>query len=226
MAASCVDDYSHPVAFIRGRAMELPKTIAGLDARKVREMFKDLMKRETEYTWKDGVPSVVIRRVTPELIAASLHASTEAAERIQVELVSEGWIEPAKFVPSTRGMALAQHVDRPRLTRAEAEGILDKALEWADRTNADPEARVKIKSIDLFGSLLRDQNDVGDVDLFVEFTTMDLGTDLESEDLAREDELGAELVAISEYISPSSDLDRMIMDVPSQRIFPTSRMAS
>lgn len=201
--------------------MELPKRIAGADARQVREMFKTLMEAETEYVWKDGAPSIVVRRVTPDLIVSTLNVSATEAQRIQMELVAEGWIESDKFVPTTKGMALAQHIDRPRLPRAEAERILDKVVDWADRINAQPNARVKVKAIHLFGSLERGAPDVADIDLFVEFTTMDLGMELQPEDTDCESELVEELVSISEYISPSNEFDRLKMsDVPCRQVYP------
>jgi hypothetical protein len=79
---------------------------------------------------------------------------------------------------------------------------------------------VRSRTIDLFGSLQRGAAEVGDINLFVVITTMDLGMDLQPKDQEREDELAEELMFISEYISPSSELDQMCMGVPSTRIFP------
>jgi hypothetical protein len=93
-------------------------------------------------------------------------------------------------------------------------------LAWADGVNAEPNARVMVKSIDLFGSMQCGAVEVGDIELFVVFTTMDLGMDPQPEDLEREHELTQELVSISEYISPSSELDQVCRDVPSSRVFP------
>jgi len=201
--------------------MELPKSIAGLDARLVRLMFRNFVQRDSEYIWKDGVPSIVVRKITPDLIEAELNVSANEAVEIHAKLITEGWIEPGKFTPSRKGMGLAQHIDRPKLPRTEAEAILGQVLAWADRTNADQHARVTVKSIHLFGSLERGALQVSDIDLFIEFTTMDLGLDLEPEDQEREDELCEELAAISEYLSPSSYLERMMMDdVSVRKIFP------
>ena len=46
-----------------GNGMELPETIAGLDHRDVREMFRTLIATESKCKWKDGVPSIDVRRV-------------------------------------------------------------------------------------------------------------------------------------------------------------------
>ncbi|SDD08687.1 hypothetical protein SAMN05216337_1007145 [Bradyrhizobium brasilense] len=201
--------------------MDLPEKIAELDARKVREMFKNFVERKMEVEWKDGLPVRNVRRMTPSVIETDLGVPPAEAELIQAKLIAEGYLEPEKFTPTRLGMALAQHSDRPKISRAEAEAILTRVLDWADRTNAVPDARVKVKMIHLYGSLERGAAEVGDVDLFVEFTTMDLGPDLMPEDQEREQELGEELVAISEYLSPSSFIDRMLMeDVSMRQVFP------
>jgi predicted nucleotidyltransferase len=184
-------------------------------------MFKTLMEGETKFVWKDGVPNVVPRKVTLDLIKASLSVTDGDAQRIHTALVAEEWIEPGKFVPTRRGMALAQHIDRPHISRAAAEEILDRVLHWADSINADEDARVKLRAIYLFGSLERGEPEVGDIDLFVEFMTLDLGDNVEPKDMDRERELFEELTSISDYISPSSELDRKIMsDVPCRQVFP------
>ena len=57
--------------------MELPEKIAGLDARKVREMFKAMMATETKIEWNDGAPSIELRRVTPELVETNVARRAE-----------------------------------------------------------------------------------------------------------------------------------------------------
>jgi predicted nucleotidyltransferase len=201
--------------------MDLPEKIAELDARDIREMFKNFLEREIEVEWKDGLPVRNVRRMTPSVIEAELGVPPGEAEKIQARLISEGYIEPDKFTPTRLGMALAQHIDRAKISRADAEGILTQVLDWADRTNSVPDARVKVKTIHLYGSLERGAEEVSDIDLFVEFTTMELGLDLMPEDQQYEEDLSEELVAISECLSPSSFIDRMLMgDVPQRQIFP------
>ncbi len=201
--------------------MDIPEKIADLDSGVVSQMFKTFVEQKTEVELNDGVRLPVVRRMTPEVISAGLGVSRSEAVRIQEKLVAEGWIDPDKFTPTRRGMGLAQHIDRPKLPRAEAKAILSQVIEWADRTNADTGARVKVKAIHLYGSLERDVDEVGDIDLFVEFTTMDLDMDLQPEDMEREEELCKELTDISDYLSPSSVFDRMMMaDVPMRQVFP------
>jgi hypothetical protein len=40
-------------------------------------------------------------------------------------------------------MALVQRPDRPRISRVEAEKILQQVLDWADRINAQSDARLE-----------------------------------------------------------------------------------
>lgn len=201
--------------------MELPEKIAGLDVSRVKEMFKNFNVQETEIDWNDGAPVVKVRQMTRDFIVGQLEIASGEAQRIQAALVAEGWIESDKLTPTRKGMALSQHVDRPKLPRAEAEALLTKVLDWADRINAVADARVKVKTIHLYGSLLQGADEVGDVDLFIEFTTMDLDADLQCEDMDRENDLSEELASISDYLSPSSWIDRELMgDVPMRQVFP------
>jgi len=202
--------------------MDLPKKIAGVEPRPVRDMFKGLMAQESSCEWNDGVPSFNPRLVSVELIETELKVSTTEGQRIQAALVAEGWIEQRKFTPTRKGMGLAQHQDREKISRDVALQILEQVVDWAKRINSDSAQRVKVKSIQLFGSLERGAPEVSDIDLFVEFTTMDLD-DMDIQDWDRQDELCKELTALSEYISPSSELDRIAMDdVPTRQVFPHS----
>jgi predicted nucleotidyltransferase len=199
--------------------LKLPDTIADRDPRAIRQMFQDWMAKEMAFDWNGGNPIMEARSVAIDLIAQSLRLSDNEAQAVQSKLVEEGWIEPLTFVPSMRGMALAQHIDRAPISREKAEEILEEVLDWTRRVNGQHDARIKIRKIDLFGSLEQGASEVGDIDLFVDFTTMDLGDDLQPKDFDQQAELGRQLVSISEYISPSSELDRLMMDVPTRRIF-------
>lgn len=201
--------------------MDIPDKIAGQDARKVRELFKTFTEQKSELDWKEGAPVLGVRQMTADAISQGLGLPQVEADRVQAALIAEGWIEQDRLVPTRKGMGLAQHIDRPKISRADAEVILGKVLQWARSTNAKADARVKVKAIHLYGSLERGADHVDDIDLFVEFTTMDLDMDFQPEDMEREDELCEELSAISDRLSPSSVFDRMSMDdVPMRQVFP------
>lgn len=201
--------------------MELPEQVAGVAARQVRDMFGKFISTESEYDWTGGLPRLIPRKMDAAYISASLSTSSEAAEEIVSKLVQEGWLEEQKLIPTHAGMALAQHIDRPRIARAEAETLLEQVLVWVEAVNSDTEGRVLVRQVDLYGSLARGEPTVGDVDLVVTFTTMDLGEDLQPEDMDREDELRAELSAISEYLSPATELDKLAMpDADYRTIYP------
>ena len=201
--------------------MELPEFIAHVESKKVRSMFKQFVDSEIKHKFVDGVLKIEKRSITHELIMESLNVPRAEAETIRTLLVSEGWIEAGKFIPTMRGMALAQHVDRPKISLEKADAIINEVLNWADGVNAELNARVRVKTIRLYGSVEQRKLEVSDIDLFVEFTTMDLGLDLQPEDWEREEELGEELVGISEYISPSPEFNRELMlEAKSRLIFP------
>lgn len=206
---------------IAGARMDIPEKIAGFERRQICELFKTFTEQESDLAWEAGVPKLTVRQMTISFICDSLGLQHDHANLVQAALIDEGWIDKDKLTPTRSGMALAQHVDRPKISQAEAEAILNRVLKWAERTNATSDARVKVKTIFLFGSLNRGAAWVDDIDIFVEFTTMDLGDDLQPEDMEREDELCEELASISERISQSSEIDRMIMDdVEMRQVFP------
>lgn len=201
--------------------MDVPEKVAGLNWRDAQKLLKDLLDSEQKMRWEDGVPHIEVRRITSRFIESTLRVSSEQASLIQEGLVNEGWIRANEFTPTRRGMGLVHHVERPKLPRLAAEAIVDDVVNWAERSNTDAGARVRVRSIRLFGSLEREAAEVSDIDLFVEFSTMELGLDVQPEDISREDELLEELAGISEYISPASEMDRLIMDdVPSRQVFP------
>ncbi|MVA22149.1 hypothetical protein GOZ94_24765 [Agrobacterium vitis] len=201
--------------------MDLPEKVADFDPQRIVGLFKSFLDREIEFQFGDGLPVCPGRKMSAQIIIDFLNITRPEAELVLKGLITEGYLDPEKLVPTRRGMALSQISDRPKISRAEAEEILENVLVWADHVNADADTQVKLKSIHLFGSLERGQPMVGDIDLFVEFTTLDLANDLQPEDQDREDELCDELVELSEYLSPSGDLQReMMSDVPMRQIFP------
>ncbi len=189
----------------------------------MRELFKSFAELKSELRRNESVLSLAVRRMTPEYVAEFLDLPNAEASRIQSELIAEGWIHEEKLTPTRKGMGLAQHIDREKISRAEAEALVERVISWAVATNAKISARVKIKEIHLYGSLQRAAAWVDDVDLFVEFTTMDLGMDLQPEDMELEHRLCEELCAISDRLSPSTVFDRMSMhDVPTRKVFPSA----
>ncbi|MDR6831010.1 putative nucleotidyltransferase [Bosea robiniae] len=201
--------------------MDLPEKVAGVDPLKMRDLFVAFLDSEPGYQKVYGLRVPLPRHMTVEFIGHELAVSQVDAIQIQKRLISEGWLVAEKLSPTSKGMALSQYTDRPKIARAEAKKILASVLAWAADTNKVANARVKVKAIDLFGSVQRGEPFVGDVDIFVEFTTMDLGADLEPRDMAREAELLQQLSQISEYVSPSSAFDRELMsNVPRERVFP------
>lgn len=204
--------------------MEIPEKVAGVETARMIELFQSFLALDPGFQFDNGELSYNPKRVSVEFVANTLSISLEEASKIQAELVTEGWIDAAKLIPTRKGMGLSQHVDRPKLSRDQADAILAEVVAWAHRVNADPEARVTVRTMHLYGSLQRREEQVGDIDLFIEFTTLDLGDDMQPEDMEREEELSEELAAISEYLSPASQFDRGLMsDVPTTLVFPSTK---
>jgi predicted nucleotidyltransferase len=198
--------------------VRLPESIAGLDPRLIRDMFATFVDAPTQYDSTGGFPRVVPRKMTADWIAAELDVGNDEGARVHMALIEGGWLDGTKGYPTHRGMALAQHIDRPRISREEAEKILERVVDWATAVNSDTTARVRVKLIELYGSLARGETEVGDIDLIVIYTP-DV-QEIEPDDYDRQDELTEQLVAISEYISPASELDKIAMpDADYQAIF-------
>lgn len=191
--------------------MILPPKIATLDPRRVRDMFKAFNEADTEYDLSGAAPKFVLRRMTRTYVRDELNLSDAKADEVHRSLIEEGWIDAERLCPAHQGMGLANHLDLPRISREEGLELVERVLDWVDRANADENSRVRIKSIELYGSLERGSADIGDVDIVVAFNTMDLDDGPLPEDMDREDELAAELTAISPYISPATELDKLGM---------------
>ncbi|AJD54465.1 hypothetical protein SAMN02744133_108196 [Thalassospira xiamenensis M-5 = DSM 17429] len=203
--------------------MDIPEKIAGVEWNILQNAFKEFLEISSEWKWVDGKLVAEAKRMSPQFLSESLSVSLAEASAIHEVLFKEDWIDPVKNTPTRKGMALAQHVDREKIPRAQALEILEQVINWAENVAVRPQERVAVKTIHLYGSLLRGADQVGDIDIFVEFTTTDLIDQgiVEPEDMELECELCEELAAISDYVSPSSWFDRRLMeDVPMKKVFP------
>jgi hypothetical protein len=201
--------------------MKILPIIAGEDPLVIRDLIKGFCNDQPELTMENDRLVWSVRKLDVDYISTSLSIDRASAAVIQKELIEGDWISEIKLTPTRRGMALAQHIDRPNIARDDALAILEEAVSWAERTNAESDGRVIVKSMYLYGSLQRGEASVGDVDLFVSFTTMDIENGPLPEDMDQEDHLCAELAEISEYLSPASELEHLRMsDVPTRQVFP------
>lgn len=190
--------------------MRLPSEVAGRDASEMRDLFKKFIDEgQADFggNFRGGTP----RNMDASWVSTRLKVTEEVARSVVEALVEEGYLEE-RLVPAVKGMALAGHLDRDRITRSEADRIISELIEWAKELEATGQ-RVRVKSLEIFGSYLTDADSLGDIDIVVIFTTDDLtqSGDLEPEDTEREEELCAEISSISEYISPHQLWDRLTL---------------
>ena len=191
--------------------MRLPNEVAGRDAREMRDLFKKFIDGGQEDFSGISFLSLAIRRFDAVWVGTQLNVTEEVARSIVESLVKEGYLEE-RLVPTVKGMALAGHIDRDPISRADARRIIAELIEWATKLEATGQ-RIRVKSLEIFGSYLTNADALGAIDVVVIFTTHDLvqSGDLESKDLDREEELVAEIASISEYISPASLWDRLTL---------------
>ncbi len=191
--------------------MRLPNEVAGRDAREIRELFRKFVDGGQEGFGNMGFLPPPARRLDAAWVGSQLNVVEEVARSIVESLVKEGYLKE-RLVPTVKGMALAGHVDRDPITRAEANRIIAGLIKWATKLEANG-PRIRVKSLEIFGSYLTNADTFNDIDVIVIFTTHDLmqSGELEPEDFEREEELISEIVSISEYISPACLLDRLTL---------------
>jgi predicted nucleotidyltransferase len=191
--------------------MRLPSDVAGRDAREMRDLFRKFIDGGQGGSGGNGVQSAAARRFDTAWVCAQLNMTEEVARSLVESLVEEGYLKE-RLVPAVKGMALAAHIDRDPITRAEADRIIDDLIAWATKLEATGQ-RIRVKSLEIFGSYLTNADTLGDIDVVVIFTTHDLmlSGDLQFEDLEREEELADEIASLSEYISPARLWDRLTL---------------
>ncbi|WP_135080583.1 hypothetical protein [Terasakiella sp. SH-1] len=200
--------------------MKSMNDVCGYDIIKMRDIFRNFRDIPIEHKYIDGKFELDKKQFDRDFLIAQLSISSNEATHLLDALVKDGWLEVETLTPTTQGMALINFEDRPRLSRKDAQKIMSEILEWAEKTNNVKDARIKIKSIDLFGSYLSSSPDLGDIDLILEFNTLDL-PDLEPEDEDLEEQLVSEVMNISEYISLHSAYEKLsLVDATFEKIFP------
>jgi hypothetical protein len=83
-------------------------------------------------------------------------------------LVAEGYVIPAKegqFKITMKGAALSMTAFVPRMKRAKADALLKGVLDRVAAINADPAMLHWVTEVRVFGSYLKDTDDLGDLDL-------------------------------------------------------------
>lgn len=112
----------------------------------MREMFKNFTAQGTEVECNDGATVVNVYRMTPDFIAEQLEVASDEAQAYRRRWLAKKWIEPERSSPRREDRALSQHFYRQKLPRGGGSPSR-QVLDWADRTNAAADARVKVKTI-------------------------------------------------------------------------------
>ena len=196
-----------------GCKMNFPDDICGHPQLNIRDAFKAFLELDTPTTFKNGIPRIKPKRMTPDFLAAQLNIDRAEAGTLITCLKAEGWLEADRPVPTTRAMALAQHIVRPRILRAKADEILTAILDWAETFNNEATGDIRIKELLVFGSYTTDAPTCGDIDLIVVTNYADLTAQdvLQPEHNDEVDDAVKALQAISEYISPADEMDMLTM---------------
>ncbi|MBI2768365.1 MAG: hypothetical protein HYX47_01975 [Burkholderiales bacterium] len=168
---------------------------------RVLKAFDDLPSQDH---FKDGHYVRVPKRLSVPLIEEQLGCSSQEAMALLGELVELGYLLADRLIPTTQGMALINARTEPRISRAQAQTIVDRLVEVAEEESGRPNARMFIEKIEVFGSYVSNKPDLGDVDVVVSIPLID---DLQPEDMDEMDRLSSALQAVSPYVSLHDELD-------------------
>ncbi len=80
------------------------------------------------------------------------------------ECIDRGLIDAEKLEITEKGMAIARGKAKRRTTLVQAHALLNTFLERVESLNRDPDALTSVTQVWLFGSLLRGEETVGDID--------------------------------------------------------------
>ncbi|WP_280153263.1 hypothetical protein [Piscinibacter sp. XHJ-5] len=164
----------------------------------------------------DGEWVVPLKRLSADFVASELGVQDTQARALFAELVERGYLD-GSGKPLTPAMALLGANGLPRISRAQMDVIIADLVAAAAALNARPGARIKIASIELFGSALHIRDDYGDVDVRVVFDEPD---DLQPEDIDEKDTVSEQLQAVSNYVSMLPEFDLVGLDTERKAIYP------
>ncbi|MEP3667014.1 MAG: hypothetical protein ABJN42_09820 [Roseibium sp.] len=103
------------------------------------------------------------------VLAIRPHYSVIQAHNYLEKMLTSGYLSCddrlVNYTPSDFGYSLLESGLKKRITRSVAESILEKAITKVKAWNSDSEKVIAISSVKLFGSLLDECDDYGDVDI-------------------------------------------------------------
>lgn len=182
----------------------------------VQRVLKAFLDLPSQDYFQDGQYVRVPKRMSVPFIETELACSSEQAEALLGELLDMGYLLAERLIPTTQGMALMNARTDPRISRAQAQAIVNRLVEVAENENSRPGARMFIDQIDIFGSYVSDRADLGDVDVFVSIPLIE---DLQPEDMDEIDRLSNALQEISPYVSLHNELDPVAADAKKETIY-------
>ena len=198
--------------------MELTeKKLAGIDILAVRDALREFNDLPLNFD-PNRDPMIIPKRLTVESIMTLLNIDSELAEEVQKKLIEKSYVDKEKLTPTEKGMALINYEDRERIAYEDASSLVQELVSKAKELNKEAElngGRVFIECIKVFGSYQYKRENVGDIDLLIEFTSH---IDVTPEDMEEEDEL-VEGLHFSEYFSFHNELGTYTLDIEPETIF-------
>ena len=181
------------------------KTICGLAAIRVRDALVAFIGSPVEIDFSGALPKIAPKELKSRFLSDELHLTVSQGRALLKCLITSGYVDGARLIPTSLGMALANARSRPRLDRKGANALLKRFISAVKTANRRPGARVLIKEVRIFGSMLSSTPAVGDIDLIVTMQLPD-PDDLQPEDIIERNRLASRIL-VSRYISLHDELD-------------------
>lgn len=170
---------------------------------------------ESRFEIVDGAVTPHRNYLDGAFIAEHFGCGQDMADLLLAELIGGGYLDAGRLAPLPKGMGLANDKGLPRISRAEAEKIVEALVAAAVAVNSRPGARVFVASLDVFGSFVSDKPTLGDVD--VRLITVVDGED-QPEDQCEMEEI-EDMLQVSDYVSFTGEYDRVAANAEQKRIF-------
>lgn len=185
------------------------------DTGQVQELLRKFIGIESKSEFVDGAFVRHRKILDSAFIERHFKCGHDKAKLLLAELISGEYLDGSRLTPLPKGMGLAHDKGLPRISRADAEKIVEDLIAAAIAVNARLGARVFVESLDVFGSYVSGKPTLGDVDVRL---VMVVEGEHQPEDQYEMDEIN-DMLQVSDYVSFTGEYDIVANQAPRIRIF-------
>jgi predicted nucleotidyltransferase len=189
--------------------------ICGFPTSQLKQLFSKFLQADDGNTFENGELKLNPKKLDTDFVINALCLEMYNARNLVNCLVKRGYLESEKLTPTPSGMSLANSPNLPRITLNKAVRMLDTFLADVALENKRPNARILVARVSLFGSVLEERPNVGDIDLLLELLYPE---DLQPEDMDEEGELIGRLSS-NPYISLHDEFDAIAVGAENNIVY-------